>query len=604
MTAHLLAVSIGPVQELIAAARRTRDLWFGSYLLSEVSRAVAKSVETQDEPLIFPASSTVENVANIILAKLTDRDPKVVAAQAKQAAQACWKEFAEEARREASTVIRLEIWNDQVNDVIEFYAAWVPYTDSKNYKEDRAKVMRLLAGRKNLRDFAPGSQQDAGLPKSSHDGQRATVLLGPTTKEKLATYRNRWPIHIRRKLRVGSSEQLDVLGVVKRVGAGPRPYPSVSRVAADPWIRGIVSHGGTGPLDQLSNVCQSLSSDLIHRLDESFYPQYKDFPFEGTTLFRSRHHEWWEETTDSPESGNLQKEPPNWYPQFEEQLKAVEIFAQNAGLGKEPNPYLAVLVADGDRMGQLISTLNSADVHRQFSNALASFADEARTIVNNHLGVLVYAGGDDVLAFLPVDQCLTCARKLHDTFSEQLASYGSPTLSVGLAIGHFMENLEDLLEYGRDAERHAKSPKSEDGEHQQPRDGLAVRVHKRGGGPITVCANWSDNPDKHIQDFTKWINERAISGRVAYDLRNIAKVYDGWPRDQVRKAIQHDTIAILKGKQPRGVSHIRDIETMIHDRVKDATSLRRLSEELLVARQIAVAMRQADGQPANQEVSA
>ena len=42
---HLLAISVGPVQEFIAAARRTRDLWFGSYLLSEISRAVAKAVE-------------------------------------------------------------------------------------------------------------------------------------------------------------------------------------------------------------------------------------------------------------------------------------------------------------------------------------------------------------------------------------------------------------------------------------------------------------------------------------------------------------------------------------------------------------------------------
>ena len=32
---HLLAISVGPVQEFIAAARQTRDLWFGSYLLSE-----------------------------------------------------------------------------------------------------------------------------------------------------------------------------------------------------------------------------------------------------------------------------------------------------------------------------------------------------------------------------------------------------------------------------------------------------------------------------------------------------------------------------------------------------------------------------------------
>ncbi len=41
---HLLAISVGPAQEFIAA-RRTRDLWFGSYVLAEISRAAAKEVE-------------------------------------------------------------------------------------------------------------------------------------------------------------------------------------------------------------------------------------------------------------------------------------------------------------------------------------------------------------------------------------------------------------------------------------------------------------------------------------------------------------------------------------------------------------------------------
>jgi len=107
---HLLAFSVGPVQEFIAAARRTRDLWFGSHLLSEVSRAVAKEVENQGGKLIFPASSDVDNIANVILAELNAAaDPKEVATKAKKGAQNRWLEFAEEARREGSGVIRTDI---------------------------------------------------------------------------------------------------------------------------------------------------------------------------------------------------------------------------------------------------------------------------------------------------------------------------------------------------------------------------------------------------------------------------------------------------------------------------------------------------------------
>jgi CRISPR-associated protein Cmr2 len=34
--AYLLLISIGPVQEFIASARRSRDFWFGSWELSKV----------------------------------------------------------------------------------------------------------------------------------------------------------------------------------------------------------------------------------------------------------------------------------------------------------------------------------------------------------------------------------------------------------------------------------------------------------------------------------------------------------------------------------------------------------------------------------------
>ncbi|MCA9981654.1 MAG: hypothetical protein KDD89_12495, partial [Anaerolineales bacterium] len=55
MTQYLLAIHIGPMQSFIAAARRTRDLWFGSWLMSELSKATAKAIEDiEGTKLIFP----------------------------------------------------------------------------------------------------------------------------------------------------------------------------------------------------------------------------------------------------------------------------------------------------------------------------------------------------------------------------------------------------------------------------------------------------------------------------------------------------------------------------------------------------------------------
>jgi CRISPR-associated protein Cmr2 len=177
MSNYVLAIAIGPVQEFIASARRTRDLWFGSYVLSEISKATAKFLLDEGAEMIFPAPIHPEkdlcqdselNVANKILALVpSNKDPKILAEGAEKSARKRWIEFGEKTKKLAGEAIRKDIWDDQVDDVIEFYYAWTPVKN--NYKEARERVERILAGRKALRDFIPAKGK-AGIPKSSLDG--------------------------------------------------------------------------------------------------------------------------------------------------------------------------------------------------------------------------------------------------------------------------------------------------------------------------------------------------------------------------------------------------------------------------------------------------
>jgi CRISPR-associated protein Cmr2 len=614
VTAYLLAISIGPVQEFVAAARRTRDLCLGSRLLSEISKAAARAVndvvQAGGGELIFPAAGDPAdlspdsplNVANVILAELRGPDPAKVARAAREAANAHWRrKFADPVFHDNRSVIRADIWAGQVDDVIEFYSAWVPLGD--NYRDARRRLRRLLTGRKNCRDFLPAKGR-AGVPKSSLDGLRESVLKDPESEP--------WPAHVRRRLRLKEGEQLDVLGLVKRTAEGHQPYPSAARVAADPWLLGLTAAYGDSVLGPLCEACQALGPEVMHRLDTSAkqgHPHYNAFPYEGTAVFRSRHHELWEESREEHES--LDESRKKFRP-LEAALGELESQASALGMTREPSPCLAVLVADGDRMGDALSRLESVEEHRQFSRQLSRFAGDARTIVREQRGVLVYSGGDDVLAFVPLDTCLTCARTLYEKFGQLMESWTQRTrtslaLSVGLAIGHFLENMEDLLDYGRAAEKHAKQPRPScidpaDG-RQEPRDGLAVHLLKRGGGPIEVRANWSKNwwegMDQRLQTLAQWINDRALSGRAAYDLRKIADVYtgDAWPDGTAADAIRRDALSVLKAKQPRGESRMKEVEEVIRERVNDAASLRRFAAELLIARQLAVALRQASHQP-------
>lgn len=605
---HLVALSIGPVQEFIAAARRTRDLFTGSRLLSELSKAAAAAMEREGASLIFPASgSDLEPgspflVANILLAEVATKDPKVVLEAGKKASRDHWAAIANSARTEMAFpgVLRDEVWDSQVGDVLELFGVWsVIGTDTNGaqsgYQAARETLMRLLAGRKALRDFRQPAAFNQ-LPKSSLDGQRDTVLQ---------ENRENWPAGIRWQLRAKSGEQLDSVGVIKRVWEGRKPFPSVSRIAADAWLRGIQPRHQDS-LRALADACENgiANGNLdITRLRDHEFGRYGLFPFEGGALYANRHEEF---TEGFGKDG--QGPVPDGVIKAVESLKAaLKPLTDQYG---EPDPYVAVLVADGDRMGEALSATPSPDGHREFSRALAGFAANARQIVENHQGTLVYSGGDDVLAILPVDQCLACARSLANDFRGKLepvvpGGRSVPTLSVGIGIGHSVEDLEDLLNYARAAEKNAKKPGPGEGES---RNGLAVHVHKRGGGPVQVRGNWNlGNPEASIDHellaIAGLINAKEgdrLPSRFASELVVLAREYSQWPASNTTvDAIKEDIFRVLRkkaGKIAENPQMTTFVESAFVKPLEDySAAVLRLAEKILVARQIAVGMRMAKG---------
>jgi hypothetical protein len=173
---YLFQVSIGPVQSFIASARRTRDLAFGSWLLSELSKAAALQIAEDNglESLIFPAPESKEslgpgtslNVANKIVA-LVQQSPDTLGQLVHKAVLKRLKGIKEEAYKKVHLTDYSQA-DAQINDLVEFMWVAYPY-DEKKYAEIRQLLEGLMAARKNTRNFAPvtwGSNQ----PKSSIDG--------------------------------------------------------------------------------------------------------------------------------------------------------------------------------------------------------------------------------------------------------------------------------------------------------------------------------------------------------------------------------------------------------------------------------------------------
>jgi len=481
---HLLAVSIGPVQEFIAAARRTGDLQGGSKLLVDIARCAAGAVEDGGGRLIFPAD-TQSDGPNKILAKV-DADPAAHAQTAREAAVKHLAERCSACERQRIPTLDPDLAKSQIDGFLEFYAAWVPLKD--DYKSARERVERLLAGRKALRDFQQPDSRP-GRPKSPLDPSRDPVMMEPGQLS-----RPPW--------RLKKHEGLDAVSLLKRWLGGQTKVPSTSLMAVRS-IENLARQNAPDAMAELDARARELEADL----GDLFFPERTANVLEDSGL-----------TQDSPE--------------FRAALEQIENLRRTVlhKLGTHACPaYYAILVADGDKMGALLSGIPDVDEHRELSKVLGGFAGKVRrTVTNDHSGHLVYCGGDDVVALLPVNQALACARALAGAFQTDMAPYrgkaaiehGTPggTLSVGIAIVHHLDSLQVSVERARAAESAAK---------ENRRNSLAVALHTRGGAPLTVVDSWMD--EGAIAQWDEWIKafRAGLSHGFPYELQRLAREWEG-----------------------------------------------------------------------------
>ena len=555
---HLISIAVGPVQSFIAAARRTRDLWFGSYLLSEISKAAAKYLHDSGSELIFPSPQSPKDLdkdsafggANKILAVTgSGANPETVFAETKKACLDRWRELADEVYQRSASAVDKDLFTSQVEDALVVYGAWVRC--SGDYSRDRDLVERLLRNRKELRDFGPAEGRQ-GVPKSSLDGARESVLLNTDIAQAF-----------RQRSKIKKGEHLDAVGLIKRVGGGTRPYPSVADIACSPWLRKIESSGAANSMETLEIISSTSRRKGFGTRLRGIRTELVD----GTFCYRSR-------MEDVKADNDLS----------DEEIKSVDNALRD--LGKDygnPTPYMAILIADGDHMGRTITSITTLEGHREFSRALSHFAGEVEGIVAENLGSLVYSGGDDVVAFLPVDKALKAARDLHDRFSQIMGECVSPapTLSVGLGVCHFMEPMADILKAGRRAEVLAKEP---------DRDGLAVSIVKRATGVSRdVRGRFGDRPDDLIQMWMNHLKEGRVSARAAFHLEEIANFYDEWPEETegLEKLIKMDVERMLKKKRSDFGSIPREMVDCILQHSSTASSLKKQSDIIICARYLA-----------------
>lgn len=520
----VLIFTFSPIQSFIAEARRAADLFTGSAILSELAKASASAIGHNQ--LVYPASLNAD-APNVIVAIVPAVQAQNIANIARAELLKRWKAIADSAYRQFGGLtdpVFDAIWQRQCDHYWEVY--WAAATiDEQGYADAYHRARQALDAAKRSRLFdqieEPGIKDTlSGVREALHQVNQTTYQQVKRFWHSVATGKNLSPA----KLRPEGRERLDAIGAIKRFcDIASKQFPSVSTVAALDFIQ-RAKQQARDPLGKHRQAVEKLLGQ------HAYFPSSDpDWPFDGDLLYIE---------TLTPQ--RLEDSYGLKQPDAQKLANAREhLTALYKAVNDTPSTYYAVLALDGDSMGERISAcLKQPDpqqAHRQLSESLAHFAAEVSRVFSNASECLIYNGGDDVLAFLPLSWALTKAGELAQAFVD-VAKNKAPTLgtaSAGIAIVHHLHPLDAALRAARDAEKHAKRV---DGKNT-----LCVTALKRSGEQETARVKWDGLPT--VMQLIDLLQSGDLSSRFVGDavpsLRAIPVLEPEMLKNELRRQIHH-----------------------------------------------------------------
>lgn len=540
---HYFHFTLGPVQGFVAQARRTRDFWAGSFILSWLSAVAMREVQKQAgaDSIAFPQPDQAfldaleqgktgprqGSIPNRFKAKVGENfDPHRV----KNAVHSAWRELAEHIWQqdlkgyEPKTRI---IWDRQIDAFWEI--AWAITLDAadssvlsriKNWRthfppdEPGVKCMMMEGWQELSGEERPG-EKPKDFWKKVRESEKTGIKTDLREGEQLcaiAFIKRRFSRHF------DSLPAIDMPGGWKLKGWHlPSGMPSVHYMAAAPWLAEIIAKSNSD--SELKDAMWQFHKAALHLTDNygvwnSNIACVKNAPgcnqewaaLDGTVYFDSM-------LENSKLWGDKEKE-------------ARELLGQLKSLRKMANivvvsPFYAVLLMDGDQLG-----IHMGDTANQtlISTALAKFTSGVPKIVEDNNGALVYAGGDDVLALLPLEDAMICALKLRKLYMDSFGECSFPvSISAAIEYAHIKMPLGKVLADAHDLLDHIAKEKC-------GRDALACRVWKPGGQALewgkpweVAITNGRVEIDKLADDFRKsgsnGEDAEAMSSKFLYRIR-------------------------------------------------------------------------------------
>lgn len=536
--------TLGPVQGFVAQARRTRDFWAGSFLLSWLSAVAIKAVQAQGGQVVFPIPD--KDFLAAVSGEATDTLPKqggipnrfmadlsaclsFDAQAVTDAVQGAWQAVCEqvwEYDKAALTQPREQV-AEQLKITRNIWDRQTAHFWDMNWVITQGRDTSALDKRKNLRTHVPSVEE--GYKCMMMEGYQE--LSGAGGKDSGSKRREFW-LGMSSGSRIGldlkEDEQLSAIAYVKRRFVHsfhkvcfdidikghsvtvqgwrlPSNVPSVSYMASVPWLKRLLHsqekvqaqlidfNGYIGELNKLNPSLRVTSERNNHAygIKEAIRGNHQidldDISLDGQLYFDS----FWEN-------------PNNLYLDKKHRHQEIDSTAKKAKksllklydlMDQPPSPYYAILLMDGDSLGKQMGHEERQPI---ISHALNKFTKNVSDIVQAHDGFLVYAGGDDVLALLSLDDALPAAVALQQNYKDcfEQASLQSTeevnvhsTLSGAINYCHIGTPLTQVLSDSHDLlDNVAKEGTG--------RNALAVRIWKPSGLATQWSLPWSKVLDK------------------------------------------------------------------------------------------------------------
>ncbi len=540
----LVSFTIAGVQEFLDAARTTRDVWNGSYLLSYLvwrATRVALSEIEQDNRIskqdtsrfvLLPAveaqpfwrwwahgSAEGLDVAHfpntVLLVVPGDAHAAAGLANAMELAiEQEWAKICNAAREPLATLLNDNtagwFWDHQTRwrrshrgqswqQVFEVYSSVFTLPDDEDSFEKLAgglrldpergpagqlfeAAMRLLTDRKARRDFEQWVQEGYRCSLCGSRSALANYARNATTgalrisAEAVGEFWEQVRDIQTLKYTFREGDRLCAVCTVRRLA--PQSYlrgvfpeirerilfPSTSAIATADWASEVLRKAEEdehvyAAAAAFPDTLRAWQRELgIEDPPEAMLPYFDSAP-QGLQAFAQIDGRWFYEETYAPDqlmrdfgiAETLARSHASPFPEFIRKLR-------EQGL-RDPDDYIAVLAADGDRMGEWMSGRMAPerfdlDWQAKLSAALAEFAREVCNRLEKDLPAkVVYAGGDDVLAFVPQRRLLEAIDALDSAFEEKVrqplgfcrSAPIAPTLSVAAVLAKHNEPLRGAI---------------------------------------------------------------------------------------------------------------------------------------------------------------